>query len=119
MLAGVCNLRELVEPDLLAFSQHNGPEDGVFELPHITRPGIGGEQAQRFRGHRPHPLALLGGEPHHEVAGEVGDILGTLAQRGHKNRKHVEAVEQVFAEATGSDVGEEIAIGRRDHPDRH
>ena len=63
---------------------------------------------------RAHALAFLGREAGEEMAGELGNILGALAQRRHRNRKHVQAVEQVLAEASGLHVGDQVAVGGGD-----
>ena len=93
------DLREFVDVELFAVGQHHGAEDRVLELAHIARPAEAGEQRKRLRAQRAHALALLGGDAGKEMAGELGDVLRPLAQRRHGDRKHVQAVEQVLAEA--------------------
>ncbi len=55
------------------------------------------------------------------MAGELGNVLGSLPQRRHGNRKHVQAIEQVLAEASRLHVGDQVAVGGRDdaHVDFH
>src|SRR5450756_2754588 len=48
------------------------------------------------------------------MTGEFGNVLDALAQRRHRNRKHVQAVEQVLAEASGFHVGDQVAVGGGD-----
>ena len=55
------------------------------------------------------------------MAHQFRNILRPLAQRRYRDRKHVQAVEQVLAEAAVLHVGDEIAVGGGDdaHVDLH
>src|SRR5262249_1938578 len=55
----------------------------------------------------------------HEMLDERADVAGTLAQRRHDDREHAQAEVEVLAEASGRDLGREIAIGRRHDPHVH
>ena len=59
-------------------------------------------------------LALLGGEAREEMAHQVRDVLRPLAQRRHRDRKDVQAVEQVLAETALLHVVDQVAVGGRD-----
>ena len=50
-----------------------------------------------------------------EVRDEVADVLAALAQRRHSDLDHAQPVVEVGAEASGGDLGREVAIGGRDH----
>ena len=56
-------------------------------------------------------------KPRQKMPGQRRDIGGPFAQRRHRDREHVQAIEQVFAEAAGFDVGDQVAIGGRDDAD--
>ena len=43
------------------------------------------------------------------------DVFTAIAERWHANGHHAQAIEQIFAHAPRLDVGEQIAIGRRDN----
>ena len=65
---------------------------------------------------RAHALAFFGGDPGEEMPHQVRDVFGALAQRRHRDREHVQAIEQVFAEAAAFDVVDQVAVGGRDDP---
>ena len=50
----------------------------------------------------------------HEMLDQHRQILEPLAQRRHLHGEHVQAVEQILAEASGADGGVEVAMRRRD-----
>ena len=64
-----------------------------------------------------HALAFLGGDAGEEMARQRGHVLRPPAQRRHRNRKHVQAVEQVLAETPGLHVGDQVAVGGGDDAD--
>ena len=47
------------------------------------------------------------------------NVLAAIAQRWRRNRNHVEAKVQVFAELALLDLGTQILAGRGDHPQIH
>ena len=108
------DLREFGDADLVALGQHHGAEHRVLELAHIAGPAVGVEQRERLGADARHALALLGGEAREEMPRQFGDVLRPLAQRRHRDRKHVQAVEQVLAEAAGLHVGDQVAVGGGD-----
>ena len=51
-----------------------------------------------------------------EIVDQLGDVLAPLRQARHAHRHHVQAVEQVLAEAARGDLLAQVARGRGDHP---
>ena len=60
-----------------------------------------------------------GAEALDEVVDQLGNVLAPLGQPRHAHRHHVQAVEQVLAEAAGGDLLAQVARGRGDHPHVH
>ena len=54
-----------------------------------------------------------------EVFGEERDVLAPFAQRRQRERDDVQAVVEVLPETPGGDLGEKVAIRRRDDPHVH
>ena len=52
-----------------------------------------------------------------EIVDQFGDVLAALRQRWDADRHHVQAVEQVLAEAALGDLGLQVARGGGDHAD--
>ena len=75
------DLRELIDAEAVGFGQHDGAEHGILELAHIAGPAVAAEQRQRIGADRADVLALFSGDPGEEMPHQVGDILGTLAER--------------------------------------
>ena len=86
------------------------PLDDVLQLADVPGPAVGLERAQRLLGEGDLPL-----RPRELMLDERADVLGPLAQRGHADVHHVEAVHQVFAELAGRDGGHDVLVGGRDH----
>ena len=110
-------MRKFRKPDGVALGQHHGAEQRVFELADVARPVEGREHAQRLRRDQADALALFGGKARQEMPGQRRDVGGAVAQRRHRDREDVQAIEQVFAKAPGFDVGDQVAIGGGDDAD--
>ena len=81
---------------------------------HCRASGCALSRRKRVGRDRADALAFLGGEAREEMPHQIRDVLGPLAQRRHRDREHVQAVEQVLAEAAALHVGDQVAVGRRD-----
>src|SRR5947209_6869468 len=119
--ARVQKLWEFACADLIALRKHHGAEHRILKLAHIAGPGMRVEDLERICRHRADALALFRRETDEEVPHEIGNVLGPFAQRRHRDRKDVQTIEQVLAEAAGFHVRDEIAVGRRNnaHIDLH
>src|SRR5436190_22636007 len=60
---------------------------------------------------------LLGAEAREEVAQQMRNVLAAMAQRRDRQRQHMQAIEQVFAELPGFNEVEQLAVGGRDDAD--
>lgn len=54
-----------------------------------------------------------------KVRGETRNVLGSVAERRHNDRKDAQAIEQISTETAGCDILLQIPIGCRDHTDVH
>src|SRR6266849_1325061 len=110
--------REIVGLDDLVSREDRGALDRVLQLAHVARPWIAKEPGHRRRAQAEAAAQALGGATE-EVLGEERNVLAALAQRGQRDRDHVEAIEEVFPEAALANQLLEVAIGRRDDPHVH
>src|SRR5262249_26384729 len=95
--------------------EHERARDRVLELAHIAGPAVCEETALTPRRERAGCDALARGMPRQEVACEREDVLAALAQRWDPDREHMQAEEQVFAEAPARDLVAQVAMrGRHD-----
>ena len=112
------NLREIVDAERLAVAQHHRPEYGVFELPDVARPIIGLEQGERCAGHHSRlERGLAARESSDKMLDDRLDVVASVPERRHEDRKDVETIEQVFPEQAVAHPLQEIAMGRRYKPD--
>jgi hypothetical protein len=86
--------------------------DHVLELADVAWPVVGLEQRQRRPADPPNALASLGGIPFDQVFDEKRDVVRTLAERRHVDRKDVQPVEQIPPECSRGHGVLKIAIGR-------
>ncbi len=88
----------------------------ILQLADIARPAIALHALQRRRLQRFQRQALARrlGE---EMAGEIADVFGALAQRRQAQRHDIEAEEQVLAEQALLDEDAQVLVGRRDDAD--
>ena len=96
------------------------PLDVVAQLAHVARPVVHlqrGDARRRPACARGRPVASA--DPLDEVVDQLGDVLAPLGQARHAHRHHVQAVEQVLAEAARGDLLAQVARGRGDHAHVH
>ena len=110
------NLRKLGNADAVALGQNDRAKYRVLELADIARPWEGRQQPQGVRCDVTNPLAFFRCKQRQKVAGQRRDIVRTLAQRRHRDRKYVQTIKQVLAETALLYVGDKIAIGRGNEP---
>ena len=90
--------------------EQRGALDRVLELAHVARPGRFDQAPHGRLGEALEGLAELLAEAAQEVHGELGDVTAARAQRRHAERHHVEAVEEVLAEAALLDRRGQVAV---------
>ena len=111
--AAICGNSTAVIVSLSA--QHHGTEHRIFQLTHIARPGVGAQQLQCVGADaRATRLPSSAAKRARKCRASSGMSFGPLAQRRHRNRKHVQAVEQIFAETSGFHIGDQVAVGGGD-----
>ena len=81
-----------------AVRQQHGAFNHVFQLAHVPLPNAAQEQLLCLGAHSGHRFLIAAGGYLNKVRHQPGDILQSLAQRGNRDWKHVQAVEQILAE---------------------
>jgi hypothetical protein len=110
--------RKVVDPDLRALAQRDRALDHVLELARIALPATAPEALERGRCEAQRVSLCV---PLEARERQQRDVLGALAQRGDRDRDHVEPIEQVAAEAPRLDLRLQVAVGGGDdaHIDLH
>src|SRR5213594_3251666 len=90
--------------------------DDVLKLAHISGPCVGAQPVQHFRAQSPHALSHLRSVEHGEMPRKVWNVLRPLSQGRDDDRKYVETIVEVRAEALVAHGLLEVAIGGRDQP---
>jgi hypothetical protein len=80
---------EVLGLELRSVGEHPGVEQCVLELTHVARPAVAHEALERGARHAPALTPIARGEDAEEVVDEHGDVVETLAQRGHTHLDHV------------------------------
>ena len=95
--------------------QHDRPVDDVLELAHVSRPVVANERLQGPGRDRADVAIALAGDLAHEVLDEDRNVVAPLAERGHVDGHHVQAIEEIVAERPLAHGHPEIDVGRREH----
>ncbi len=107
--AGHDRSRQVVERDLIAFTQQHRSFDDVNQLADVAGPRITDERLHGLFGKRCNVTA----EPYAKVVqitfGEFRNVLGMLTQRGYVERHDAQPVVQIAAETARLDL---FAAGR-------
>jgi hypothetical protein len=82
-------------------------------------PGVEQQVLEKLVADRQATLVLFVGVAPQVVVDELRDLFAPLAERGNPQVNHVQAVQQILAEATLGDELFEVAVGRGDDPDVH
>ena len=97
----------------------DGALDAVLELADVAGPRVGlqlldggGRQHQRL-------LVLIAAEPLDEMRRQHRDVVGPLAQRRNRDRKHRQAEIEILAELPRRDLRAQVAVGRGDDAHVH
>src|SRR5579859_6755315 len=106
----------LVDTERLRLRHDDRPLDYVLQLANVAGPWVLAETIERLAVDDRDLLAHSLREPVGEVLDEQRDVARSLAKRRHIDRKDVQAVEEIRAEATLVDRGVQVAIRRGDHP---
>ncbi len=107
--------REIVGVETGAFAEHDGALDRVLERAHVARPAMRHDLRARLSVKPSTAFVILVGEFAQEVVREDDHVSAAHAKRRHLDVHDVEAIVEVFAEASFAHVFGEIAVGRRDH----
>src|SRR5215471_11895369 len=95
----------------------DGSFDEVLQFPNVPWPGVSHQRIDRLGrdivDSLVHPLSVERGE----VPGQLGNVLGALAQSRNVDGKHVQAVEQVLAKCSLLDHGAQISMRGGDDAD--
>src|SRR5437762_222353 len=98
-----------------SLSEDDGALDRVAELTDVPRPRIVEQDLLGLRRERDHVTRVLRAELLDERPGQRQDVFGALAERWKRDRKDVEAVEEVFTELPrGQGVGGRTVRGGND-----
>ena len=93
------------------------PLHHVLQFPHIPRPGICLKNLHEFRLQLLDRLLVRRAVQSQEVLDQQRNIALTVAQRGHEDRDHMNAVIEILAESANAYHGVKVVVGCRDEPE--
>ena len=115
--AGCCiSLGRSLGVDHRALHHHHEPVDAVPQLADVPRPRVVAQDPHRRPGDLLGLASLPRAGPLEEMLDEQGDVVAPLAQGGHAQGHHVEAVVQVLAELALGDELVDVPVRRGDQP---
>src|SRR5439155_242522 len=91
-----------------ALRHEHGSLDRMIELPHVARPGMAEQHLHGVRRELHCGFAIACGVAVQEMRGEQRDIGAPLAQWGKPDLDRVETEQQIFAEAAGLHLREDL-----------
>ena len=103
--------------DTPAAAENERVLQGMFEFPHVSRPGISHEDVHHLPGNILNLPAELFPESLQEVLDQERNVFSSLTKRRHDHLHHIEPVVEVFPKLTQPDLLEQILVGRRNDPD--
>ena len=95
--------------------EHDRPLDDVFQLADVAGPAVAQQLFHRPRREAFDLAAGLGDEAVQEILGQLGNVFGPLAERGHDDLQHVQPEVQVAAERAFGHVLFQVAVRGGDH----
>ena len=121
LLAGrsgaVAGKGEVVTHQRAPLGQHGRPPERVLQLAHVARPAVAHERLADVVGHPDDAGAELAVDLVDEEVDQLGDVRAPIPERRHEDAHHVQAEEQILAEAAAADGALEILVRRRDDAD--
>ena len=109
-------LGQIGRPDEIIRGQDNQAFHHIRQFADIARPGVGRQDGGGIVGESRVQAAMDRRETPEEMLGKREDVPGALAQRGHIDRQHIQAEEEVLAETAGGAFLREVPVRRRDDP---
>ncbi len=111
------DLRKIRKAELVALAHDNGTIDRVLKLADVAGPLELRQMGHRLAADAANETVFFGAEPRQKVPQQMRDVFAPHPQGRNRQRQHVEAVEQIFAELSALDPLQQLAVGRRDDAD--
>lgn len=108
--------RQVCDRDQSVLANDEGTLDGVFQFADVSRPIMGHENRQRFRGDPLDGSLLQTIEARDELIHQEGQVLFASAQWGKFDAKNVHAIIEIFPEDSASDLFGQVFVGGDNHP---
>ena len=105
---------QVLGTDCASLAEHDRALDHVLELAHVARPSYAIRRSSASRATLIRGLLFLRAVDLQEVIDQQRDVVAALRERRAGDGDHVQAIEEIFAEATGFDLGLEVAVGGGD-----
>src|SRR5260370_19363051 len=106
----------LVDREILCVADDERSLNHVLQFADITRPRVRLKQIEAFLAHSPKALSCFPCVTINEVLDQQGNVLSSLPQSRHLNRKNVEPVKQVAPEHARGDGSLQVAVRSSNHP---
>ena len=105
-------LRKIGKAELIAVAHDNGAINRVLELADITGPLELRQVSHRLAANAGDVAIFFGAESREKMSQQMRDVLAAHPQRRNRQRQHMQAIEQIFAEMSAFDALQQLAVGR-------
>src|SRR5258706_10214070 len=114
-------LRKIGKAELVAVAHDNGAINSVLKLADITGPLELRQVSHRLAADAGDGAIFFGAESCEKMSQQMRDVLAAHPQRRNRQRQHMQAIEQIFAEMSAFDALQQLAVGCGDdaHVDLH
>ena len=115
--SGARSQRRSFSVSICPWFRHDRTLDRVFQFPDIAGPGMAGQGHQETGGELGGRTVVFPRIAFREVGRQEGQVAAALPQGGGEPKgDHIEAVIEIFAEASLLDLGGQVPVGEGDDP---
>src|SRR6267378_5461814 len=107
-------LWKIGKAELIAVAHDNGAINRVLKLADIAGPLEPRQVSHGLAADAGDGAIFLGAESREKMSQQMRDVLAARPQRRNRQRQHMQAIEQIFAEMSAFDALQQLAVGRGD-----
>ena len=107
-------LRKIGKAELIAVAHDNGAINRVLQLADIAGPLELRQVSHGLAANAGDEAIFFGAESREKMSQQMRDVLAAHPQRRNRQRQHMQAIEQIFAEVSAFDALQQLAVSRGD-----
>src|SRR5215470_7297114 len=112
---GIAREPALIDGQSLGVANDDRSLDNILKLADIARPGIRRQSLQGRGIYTAYAFSIFARKTLHEILCQQRNVLSSISQRGHFNRKYVQTVKQIASKCSRVNRRREVAVCRCDY----